>query len=204
MKRNVNVFANAILAGVAISIGGIAFLSSDNKAIGAVFFSVGLYAVCTLGLNLYTGKICYVFDNKPAYAGTCCWIWFGNLVGAFVAGSAIRVSRLSNVVERAVSVSEIKLSDTLPSVFILAIFCNILIYLAVENFRSNPHETGKYLGLLLGASVFVVAGFEHCVADMFYFSVAGLWDGKALLYIVVITAGNTIGGAIFPLCRKLM
>lgn len=201
--KHVNTFVSAILAGIAISIGGVVFLVCDNKVVGAVFFSVGLFTVCTLGLNLYTGKVCYVFDNKPSYVGTCGLIWLGNLVGTFATGTAIRATRLTAVVEKAVTVSDTKLSDSLPSVFILAIFCNILIYLGVESYKNNPHEFGKYLGLFLGVSVFVAAGFEHCVANMFYFTTAGVWSGRTLLYIIVMTLGNAVGGVIFPLCRKL-
>lgn len=201
--KHLNTFVYAILAGIAISIGGAVFLTCDNKIVGASFFSVGLFAVCTLGLNLYTGKVCYIFDNNLAYTANCGLIWLGNLVGTFAAGSAIRASRLTSVVEKAVTVSNTKLSDSLPSVFILAIFCNILIYLAVESYKNNPHELGKYLGLFLGVSVFVAVGFEHCVANMFYFSVAGVWSGKAVLYLIVMTLGNAVGGVIFPLCRKL-
>ncbi len=201
--KHLSTFVYAILAGLAISIGGVAYLSCDSKVVGAVFFSVGLFAVCSLGLNLYTGKICYAFDNKPAYTAQCLLIWVGNLVGAVLAGSAIRATRLTAVVEKAVSVSQTKLSDGLVSVFILAIFCNILIYLAVENYKNNPHELGKYLGLFLGVSVFVIAGFEHCVANMFYFTVAGEWSGRTLGYILVMTLGNSVGGVLLPLCRKL-
>ena len=201
--KHINTFVNAILAGIAISIGGIAFLISDSKVVGASFFSVGLFAVCTLGLNLYTGKVCYIFDNKPAYIGTCGLIWLGNFAGTFLTGSAVRATRLTSVVEKAVTVSDTKLSDGLLSVFILAIFCNILIYLGVESYKSNPHEFGKYLGLFLGVSVFVMAGFEHCVANMFYFTAAGVWSGRTVLYLIVMTLGNAVGGVIFPLCRKL-
>lgn len=195
-------FVYAVLAGVMVSIGGAAFLASDSRVLGAAVFIVGLFAVCTLGLNLFTGKICYVFDNSLAYAGDCLLIWLGNLAGTWLSGAALRLTRL-DWAEKAEALCQTKLSDTLPSVFILAVFCNILIYLAVENFRENPHETGKYLALMVGVVVFVIAGFEHCVANMFYFTAAGVWSGKALLYIVVMSLGNSVGGVIFPLCKKL-
>lgn len=200
--KHLSTFVQAVLAGIAISIGGTVFLACDSRVVGAVFFSVGLFAVCTLGLNLFTGKICYVFDNKPAYAANCLLIWAGNLAGAWLAGTAIRATRL-DVIEKAQTIAETKLSDNLLSIFILAIFCNMLIYLAVESYNRNPHELGKYMGLFLGVCVFVLAGFEHCVANMFYFTVAGVWSGKTLLYVIVMTLGNAVGGVIFPLCRKL-
>ncbi len=201
--KHFSTFVYAVLAGIAISIGGIAFLASDSRAVGSALFSVGLFAVCTLGLNLFTGKICYIFQNPPAYAAGCALIWLGNLCGALLAGCAVRCTRLQAAVEKAVSLSETKLGDTPQSVFLLAVFCNILIYLAVESYRENPHQLGKYLGLFLGVAVFVYAGLEHCVANMFYFTVAGAWSPKALLYILLMTLGNAVGGVLFPLCKRV-
>ena len=62
MKR-LSEFIKAILAGAAISIGGIVFLSCDVKYVGAFLFSTGLVTVCMFGFNLYTGKIGYVLEN---------------------------------------------------------------------------------------------------------------------------------------------
>ena len=202
----IDMFLKAILAGAAISIGGAAFLSSDSRAVGAALFSVGLFAVCTLGLNLFTGKICYIFQVQkkeflPNLAG-CGLIWLGNLAGTFLCGVLLRLTRL-NLVDKAQEICQAKLNDTPQSVFVLAIFCNILIYLAVESYRSNPHQLGKYLGLFLGVSVFVAVGFEHCVANMFYIRYAGMWSPRALLYVLLMTLGNALGGVLIPLARTL-
>lgn len=202
MKKLV-LFVYAVLAGVAISIGGLVNLSCESRAVGAALFSVGLFAVCTLGLNLFTGKVCYVFDNPPGYFLDSCLIWLGNLLGTLLAGGAVRLTRLQGVADRAAELSAVKLGDSPLSIFILAVFCNILIYLAVESYRENPHQLGKYLGLFLGVAVFVAAGLEHCVANMFYFTAGGAWSGKALLYIMIMSAGNAAGGVLFPLCKKL-
>ena len=43
---------------------------------------------------------------------------------------------------------------------------------------------------------------EHCVADMFYFWMAGVWSGRAVAAILVITLGNVAGGVLFPLLRR--
>ena len=53
----------SILAGLFIGIGGIAYLSVENKVVGAALFAVGLFTICTLGYNLYTGKLCYILDS---------------------------------------------------------------------------------------------------------------------------------------------
>ena len=52
----------AYLAGVSIFLGALVYLSIDNKVIGSVLFSVGLFVVCTMRLNLFTGKVCYCLD----------------------------------------------------------------------------------------------------------------------------------------------
>ena len=78
---------------------------------------------------------------------------------------------------------------------------SILMFIAVDGFKNNPHEVGKYIGIFLGVTVFILCGFEHCVANMFYFSAANAWSGKALLYLLVMTLGNTCGGVSIPLCR---
>ena len=145
-------FLYAVLAGAAISIGGAAFLASDSRAVGAALFSVGLFAVCTLGLNLFTGRVCYVFDNPPAYTAQCALIWLGNLAGAWLSGGALTLTRL-DWSEKAASICRAKLDDSLLSLFILAVFCNILIYLAVESYKNNPHPLGKYLVGGLGVHI---------------------------------------------------
>ena len=71
----------------------------------------------------------------------------------------------------------------------------------MEGYGKNPHEVGKYLAIFFGVMVFILCGFEHCVANMYYFSMAGMWSGKALLYILVMTLGNAAWGVLFPLVR---
>ncbi len=195
-------FVFAILAGAAIAIGGAAFLSVESKILGSVLFTVGLFTVCTFGLNLYTGKVCYVFENKLGYALDVVIIWLGNLVGTFLMAQAYLATRIGPAMAvKALSLCEAKLGDGLVSIFILAIFCNVMIFIGVDGFKRNPHEIGKYLALFFGVVVFIICGFEHCVANMFYFSVAGVWSAKAFGYLIVMTLGNAVGGVIFPLLR---
>ena len=59
---------SGFLAGISISLGGTVFLACDSKIVGAVLFSVGLFSICAFGFHLFTGKVCYVFDNDRAYA----------------------------------------------------------------------------------------------------------------------------------------
>ena len=174
---------------MSIAIGGTVFLVCDDKFIGASLFSVGLLMVCTFNLNLYTGKVCYITDIKEI-----CRIWFGNLIGTFAVGKAIQLTRLAYISEKANVLCQTKLNDSLISIFILSILCNVMIYLGVENYKNNPHQIGKYVAIYLCVVVFIIAGFEHCVANMFYFTLAGVWNLKVVGYLLVMTLGNAVGG----------
>lgn len=196
-------FFNSILAGVCIGIGGTVFLSCDSRIAGALFFCVGLFTICTFGFNLFTGKVGYILENSPSYAGFLLLVWLGNLLGTAAVGYTLRLTRAADVLAaKAASLCEAKLNDSLLSIFILSVFCNILMFVAVDGFKSNPHELGKYLGLLFGVCVFILCGFEHCVANMFYFSIADMWGLKAFCYLLIMTLGNSCGALIIPLCRK--
>ena len=58
---------SAVLAGMCIGFGGVVFLALESKVLGAFFFTCGLFCVCTFGLKLFTGKVCYVFQNGKDY-----------------------------------------------------------------------------------------------------------------------------------------
>ena len=200
----IRTFLGGVLAGISIAIGGTVFLSLEDKVLGALFFTVGLFAVCVFGFNLFTGKVCYVFDQDREYALGLPLIWLGNLAGAFLTATLERAARIGpKLAEKAAALCEVKLADGVWSILILAFFCNVLIWLAVEGYRNIPHSVGKYLSLFFGVAVFILCGFEHCVANMYYFSMAGMWSGKTLLWVLVMTLGNALGGVCFPLLRKL-
>lgn len=145
-----------------------------------------------------------MFDNDAAYAKTLPVIWLGNLAGTSLIALAEKCTRLVSLSARAQGICELKLSEPLFGAFILAVFCNVMIYIGVEGYRSNPHELGKYLALFFGVCVFILCGFEHCVANMYYFTMGGAWSGRAVLYLLVMTVGNAAGGVAGPLARKVL
>ena len=192
-----------ILAGISISLGGTVFLLTPDKTVGALLFAVGLFCVCAFGFSLFTGKVCYVFDNDRKYALALPVIWTGNLIGAV--GTALLESltyKGAELAEKAAAVCQGKLDQTPLSAVILAVSCNIMIYIAVEGYRNIPHEFGKYLAILFGVVVFILCGFEHCVANMYYFTIGNAWGWKAVGYLLLMTLGNAAGGVLIPLLRK--
>lgn len=181
-----------------------AFLSCEDRVVGAIFFCVGLFTVCTFGLNLFTGKVCYLFDNPPSYLLFLLVVWVGNLAGAALVGYGVRTTRIASIAEKAAELCQTKLDDGLWSIFLLAVFCNVLIFIAVDGFKNDPHQLGKYLGLFLGVVVFILCGFEHWRSQyVLLLPLANAWSCKTVLYLLVMTLGNSCGGLILPLCRKL-
>lgn len=196
---------SGILAGISISMGGTVFLLCESRITGAVFFTVGLFTVCVSGFSLFTGKVCYVFDQNRDYALSLPLIWLGNLLGSLITGVLLLQTRLApQLTEKAAEICKGKLGQGYPSAFVLAVFCDILIYIAVDGYRTIQHETGKYLAIFFGVTVFVICGFEHCVANMFYFTVGKAWGIDAVLCLLVMTAGNAAGGVLLPLMKKLI
>ena len=94
---------------------------------------------------------------------------------------------------------ETKLGDGLLSLFLLAVFCGLLMFIAVDGYK----QTQNPLILVLCVAVFILCGFEHCIADMFYFAVSGTLGAHALVRLAVITLGNSAGGVLIPLLRRL-
>ena len=86
---------------------------------------------------------------------------------------------------------------SLVSLFVLAIFCGILMYAAVDGYKkcNNP------VILVFCVAVFILCGFEHSIADMAYYFIAGMFNVDALFRIAVISIGNGVGGVLIPLLK---
>ena len=192
------------MAGFFVSIGGTAFLSIENRVVAALFFTTGLFAISNYGFNLFTGKVCYLLDNGPGYLWDLALIWLGNLGGTLIATALLGLTRVHPALaETAAPLVAAKLGDGLLSVFVLSVFCNVLIFIAVDGYRIIPDALGKYLALFLGVAVFAISGFEHCVANMYFISLTGSWSADAVLFIIVNTVGNSLGGLLVPAVKKI-
>ena len=197
-------FLYAIMAGAFIAMGGVVFLSLNNKIVGAFMFSLGLFAVCTLKYNLFTGKVGYLFCNDvKTYLPWCLMVWVGNLVGSIIVAELVRLTRVApGIIEKSTKLVQVKADDSLISLFVLGIFCNIMVVHAVDQYLNNPHEIGKYLGIVMSIMVFILCGFEHCIADMFYIQMARMWNSQTIIALIVITLGNVLGGINVITSRK--
>ncbi len=204
MEEKFRILIKAFLAGIMISIGGTIYLSLENKMVGAFLFSIGLFMICVNSYNLYTGKIGYLIERKKGFIIELLITLIGNFIGTVSCGLVLSKTRIySSIKEVAVKICTVKLNDNLLSIFILSIFCGMLMYLAVDLYK-RKNDFGRYLGIFLGVTVFILAGFEHCVANMYYFTVADMWEAKTLLYVLIMILGNTLGSLIISKGHQLI
>lgn len=201
MKKILKTLIPSILAGISISLAGFIFLSVDNKYLGSVLFTLGLFLVCTRSYNLYTGKVCYCKTKQDTK--NLLIIIFGNFIGTNITGLLLRGTRyVTTLSTKATNIIDIKLSDNLLSLFILAIICNVFIYVAVDGYKKAKDNVSKYLSLFFGVIGFVITGTEHVVADMFYFAMAGNYTSKAFIVLLIVFLGNTVGGRLYSLIEE--
>ncbi len=200
VKKLTDTIKKAVAAGMLIGVGGTIYLASENKIVGAVLFSVGLLSICFFGMNLYTGKIGYILGDKDKLFYLI--VWLGNLCGAVIAGALVRIARPA-LHDTAAAMLEVKLDLGFVKTLILSFFCGILMYIAVHNHKEHPHSISGIVGIIFCVTVFILAGFEHSIADMVYCAVgiSGIEELPGIaLFLLEVTLGNSLG-AIF--IRKL-
>ena len=204
MKDYVKTLMLSISAGICIGIGGTIYLMCESKMLGAFLFAVGLTTILMFGFNLYTGMVGYLFDNKPPYLVKLLIVWIGNFGGTALVGLLMNLTRVGGKIsDAAKAVTASKLSDGYLSLFVLGIFCGILMFVGVDCFKKtwDKKDFGSVFMPVMCVAVFILSSFEHCIADMFYFAAAGqIFEGLPTLAFV--TLGNSLGGVLFALVRK--
>ena len=193
MKKHLLYAFKAFLAGVMISIGGFVYLSVGGLA-GAIMFAVGLYVICVFGLNLYTGKVgIYLPANRSLISIFLLFeMWLMNLVGCFWSASVLHNFAKPEMLQTVQDMVITKMNMPWLQLFVLGIFCGILMYSAVMGFA----KTGNPLIVIFCVATFIMCKFEHCIADAFYCFLAREYAWKVL---IAVTLGNTFGAVIIPI-----
>ena len=225
------VFVLAILAGAFIAFGGMYFCIflgdpsipfAVQRMVGGICFCLGLVLVLCCGAELFTGNsliICAKASGKVSWGGMLKnWaiVWLGNLVGALAAVALVYLAQVWSmnggaVGEAMVSVAAGKVSPDWATLFFKGVMCNIFVCLAVWIGFSARTVVDKVIGIILPISAFVAAGFEHCVANMFFLPMgcllnsmgvdaAGAVPFEGILYnLSAATLGNIVGGLLVGL-----
>lgn len=193
---------NSFLASLMIIIGCIVYLQVGG-IFGAILFSFALLTICSRGYHLYTGRVGLVSIStgiklweKFLY---CVVILLLNFVFTYLFGTFIRSVGIG--VEVAQQMCAVKLTKSALETFVDGLLCGVIMYIAVQIFLENK----SVFGILIGVPVFIMAGFEHSIADMGYLSIAGYWQqDKAVPFILLVIAGNTLGSIFVALGENIV
>ena len=189
------ILRSSIFAGICIGTAGFGFLASGIQAetygslVGAILFSLGLFAVVGYKLKLYTGTAGFIEKNQ---VGELFLILLGNIIGCLCLALLARVSPM-DIQGVAQNILELRLRTGALRCGLLGIGCGFLMTTAVTFARQE-----KYLPLLFGVPLFIVCGFTHCVADAFYYLCVPVTFMKAHALQILgtyacIVIGNLIG-----------
>ncbi len=197
-------FFSGICSGIMVGIGGAIYLAcaaDGQKQLGAILFSVALLSICMLGYFLYTGKVGYLGESFTLDKVKCLAVGLvGNYIGATAFGLLISVVS-EKLYNQATSSCMAKLSmPAMPAkALALGAFCGILMYVAVKIYAVK----NSALGVLFCIPTFILAGFEHSIADMFYMAAQRNFSGKAFLFLLMVVIGNSLGAVVLPLLTRL-
>ena len=193
---------DGIAAGIMISIGSAVYLACSANGeigtyVGAVFFAVALLTICIKGYSLFTGKVGYIPENHSKDAvSTLLLGLLGNAIATCLLGYLLSLA-IPSMGDRANVVCNLKLTQEWWQTLIRAVFCGVLMYVAVSIYRESEH--GKMSGIFFAVPVFILSGFEHSIANMCYFGASNIVSFDAFLYIVIVIIGNSVGGMLLPI-----
>lgn len=229
-KTNLSIFKMLLLgffAGLFIGFAGIASTTASStiavasvaKLVGACVFPAGMAMVLIAGSELFTGNnliVLAVLEKKVSVfkmLKNWLFVYIGNFLGtAFVAVLVVygHTPELFNgeLAQAIVNAGRTRTDLTIPEAFIRGILCNILVCIAIWMSFAAKKVSGKLMTSFWPIMLFVLCGFEHCVADM-YFGVAALltsaeygivaegltWGNFLFKSLLPITLGNIVGGA---------
>lgn len=203
----------AFMAGCYKSIACQIYLTVGGGVLAAALFPVGLIAIILTGAELFTSDALYLVGTylggkihygKLARNMAVSWIfiyigclfWAGFL--AYLSGQLAD----ADAVEFAVYTAEHKAHQPWGQIFLKGIGANFLICLANMQALTSGDVAGKILGIWFPVMAFVVLGFDHCVANMYYITL-GMWYGAnvtivQLLFLALLpaTLGNMVGGGV--------
>lgn len=190
----------SVLAGIMIGLGCIAYCytSPISPILGSFLFSLGLLCVIMQEHNLYTGKIGYASFN---YSFELFLMFVFNILAIVGFCLLFDFTRIApDISEKASQIVSVKLEDSLLSMFILGIGCGLMVFLAVDNYRSQKNP----LLVIIPIMFFILCSFEHCIADAGYLALAHqeiTWD--IVWLILVVTAGNSLGSIILYRVKQI-
>lgn len=203
----------AISSGLIIGIGGMSsllalgLLGAWGRLVGACLFSLGIYAIVTYEMRLFTGMIADI----PKMGVVNMWKLFVcflcNILGV---GLIAYISQYTFIAElitqqgRELIFTKLTSTNWAMNSLCSATLCGALITLSVWSVRYAPQKgVSSTVGVLFPIIVFAFCGFDHSIANMLYFFYLDEWTWQVFAYIALSVIGNVIGGVFLPLISLL-
>lgn len=208
LHKSISTLADGLLAGLLLCVGCCVNMLAEARLAGAFMFSIGLFAIITFKLALYTGKAGYMAVKPPSYIGEVALTLAGNLCGTALGGWLISLTRFGEALaQKAEQLMLPKMTDSPVSIFVLAVFCGVLMFTAVHGnavSRENGNHAGGLFVVVISVTVFILCGFNHSIADMGYFFISRCANAQlAPLYFLLAILGNAVGCMLILLIKKL-
>lgn len=221
-KANLSIFKMILLgmfAGAFIALAGVGATFGNayvGKIAGALIFPAGLAMVVVAGSELFTGNCLMVTALLSREIGPLrllknwLFVFIGNFIGALLVALIVTSSGvLDPISDSVVATASAKVSMGFPVAMLRGVLCNFLVCIAVWMAFGAKTVGGKIAAVFFPVLLFVLCGFEHSVANMYYVP-AGLFmnwfNGTATAGLSVqsflvenllpVTIGNIIGGAV--------
>ena len=182
-------------------------LSQDGRIVGSLLFSLGMFVILAFEMKLFTGLIPKIPHTSPKSYWQLPVCLLGNMLGVFIVYLLVSQTYYADKIITAGSTliaNKLSLDNWALSSLSSGILCGVLITLSVLSV-DHSHKKGlsANVGVMFPIIVFVFCGFDHSIANMFYFYCLGEVSWKVVGYIALTILGNFIGGIILPLVLKL-
>jgi len=180
------------------------------KILQGASFAAALSLIVFAGAELFTGNVFVMLAGVKLGTvkiweslGLCSYCYLGNLVGSVLIALLFCGTGYlqGSVLAAATSAINDKTDPFAGELLVRGILCNVLVCLAVWCVFRMKSESGKLIMIFWCIYLFVVCGFEHCIANMTLFGLGLLGRGEGmasfgaiLMNLVMTTIGNTIGG----------
>lgn len=167
LKKATKSWLLGVAAGMCIGLGTITYLLISNKLLGAFIFAMGLFLVCTYKLKLCTGMAGYLPDERKSKTEGFVVASIGNIHGITIM-YLLALCWNPDVYVASRAVLETKFMLQPWQTFVSALFCGMLMFLAVDIYNEAKDMLSCILGIFLAVPCFIINGFDHCVVTMFY------------------------------------
>lgn len=172
----------SLFAGIMIGIAATCYTRCPNTYVGAFLFSFGLLMILNFDGYLFTGRVGY-FDWSKQTLHSLLIILLMNIIGV------IAIALITQNPESLIFTN--KVNRSILTTTVLSFLCGVMMYLAVESWKKKS----ELIYVILAIMIFIISGFDHCIANFYYFAINPIpnMNANTFWFFIVNILGNSIG-----------